>query len=107
MSSFKKMLLMPYEAIKNKRSIAQGYQRLDENDNSEPATLVFKKPFLKKQSKKRGCDSLDVMQSGRGQRRRRRQTRIGKKRRVTRKKRTNSNERQKININGERKWIGL
>ena len=51
MSSFKKMLLMPYEAIKNKRAIAQGYRRLDERDNSEPAALVFKKPFLKKRLK--------------------------------------------------------
>ena len=99
---------MPYEAITNKRSIAQSYQRLDESDNSEPAALVFKKPFLKKRPKKRRGDSLDVMQSGRGQRRRRRQTRFGKKKRVTHKKRANSNKRLKINNNiGERKWIGL
>ena len=47
MSSYKKMLLMPYEAIKNKRSIAQGYQRLDESDNNEPAALSLKSPLLK------------------------------------------------------------
>jgi hypothetical protein len=93
--SFKKMLLMPYEAIKNKRKVAQGYTRFDNNNNvnedeyNDVRSTNDRTSLLQKKKKKRP-------QKGKGITKRRPAT---KKRRVSNKRSTNKKKLPK--------WLGL